>query len=281
MIGTVIATTMSPRRKSIDSSESSSSESESSQRDKRKGATQNGAHPAAQSHQPYHQQYSPTMSTPPFPLPEKFDHNSRAPPPHGSPPAYAAQQPPPSGIRIPLDTASSFFPSNDQLGPQVSYDADGVSPVFLGSAIMSNSVHPCKIGPHLSPAAHVPYGGAEYLHHGRYDLLPFVPQQMEWVHTSHGRIPAGRRPIEGGYEEHGGKLYHALGTVAGLKVPGKTGEHLYVTLHFGILLNADSFFVLCRDGANLSFGGKEHVVHDNYEILCVDCLLIIYCSVTK
>lgn len=113
---------------------------------------------------------------------------------------------------------------------------------------MSNSVHPCKVGPHLSPAAHVPYGGGEHLHHGRYDLLPFVPQQMEWVHTSHGRIPAGRRPIEGGYEEHGGKLYHALGTVAGLKVPGKTGEHL--------------------DGANLSFGGKEHVVHDNYEILC-------------
>lgn len=36
-------------------------------------------------------------------------------------------------------------------------------------------------------------------------------------------------------------------------------------------------FFLCRDGANLSFGGEEHVVHDNYEILCVDCLLIIYC----
>lgn len=236
---------MSPRRRSIDSSESSNSDSESSQRDKRKGAPQNGAHPSSQSHQPYHQQ---PMSVPPFPLPEKFDHNSRAPPPHGSPPAYAAQQPPPSGIRIPLDTASSFFPSHDQLGPPVSYDADGVSPIFLGSALMGNSVHPCKIGPHLSPAAHVPYGGAEYLHHGRYDLLPFVPQQMEWVRTSHGRIPNGRRAIEGGYEEHGGKLYHALGTVAGLKVPGKTGEHL--------------------DGANLSFGGEEHVVHDNYEILC-------------
>lgn len=52
---------------------------------------------------------------------------------------------------------------------------------------------------------------------------------MEWVRTEGGRVPKGRRPVEGGYEEHGGvgrKLYHAVARVGGVMVPGKTGEHL-------------------------------------------------------
>ncbi|KAJ3573631.1 hypothetical protein NP233_g2307 [Leucocoprinus birnbaumii] len=163
-----------------------------------------------------------------------------------SPPPMSNNAPPPSGFRVPLRTDSDF-PPPEQRGPPVSYDADKTSPVFIGSALFESSVHPCKIGPHLRPHALVPYGGTEYGHNGRYDLLPFVPQQMEWVHTSYGRIPSGRRPIEGGYEENGGKLYHALVNVNGLMVPGKTGEHL--------------------GGANVSFGGQE-LVYQEYEILC-------------
>jgi hypothetical protein len=49
---------------------------------------------------------------------------------------------------------------------------------------------------------------------------------MEFVQASRGRVPQGRRPIEGGYEENGAKLYHALAVVDGVRVPGKTGEHL-------------------------------------------------------
>ena len=131
--------------------------------------------------------------------------------------------PPPSGFRLPL-TATGQFPTN-QAGQPVANDLDG-SPVFVGSALMERSVHPCKIVPNLQPPCRVPYGGGEFEHRGRFDLLPFDPMTMEWVHTSQGRIPTGRRPVEGGYEEHGGKLYHALGTVNGVKVPGKTGEHL-------------------------------------------------------
>lgn len=134
--------------------------------------------------------------------------------------------PPTSGFRIPLRTDSDFAPP-DHTGPPVAYDVDN-SPVFVGSALFDTSVHPCKIGPHLQPHALVAYGGAEIGHKGRYDLLPFVPEQMEWVYTSYGQIPYGRRPIEGGYEKNGGKLYHALADVNGLRVPGKTGEHLYV-----------------------------------------------------
>jgi len=70
---------------------------------------------------------------------------------------------------------------------------------------------------------------------------------MEWVPTSHGRIPQGRRPVEGGYEDHGGKLYHALANYQGIRVPGKTGEHL--------------------NGCNVPFGGAELVVEE-YQILC-------------
>jgi hypothetical protein len=49
---------------------------------------------------------------------------------------------------------------------------------------------------------------------------------MEWVRTGHGRVPQGRRPVEGGYEQNGAQLYHAYGTVESVDVPGKTGEHL-------------------------------------------------------
>ena len=135
------------------------------------------------------------------------------------------QDPPPSGFRVPLTTTAPF-PDPGQAGQPPFCDADGVSPIFIGSALLNGSVHPCKIGPHLQPFALVPYGGAEYSHHGRFDLLPFRPDQMEFVHTSHGVIPTGRRPIEGGYEEDGSKLYHAVAVVNGVRAPGKTGEHL-------------------------------------------------------
>jgi hypothetical protein len=107
-------------------------------------------------------------------------------------------------------------------------DGDGRSPVFIGSALMQYSVHPCKIAPHLAPpsACRVPYGGLEHAHHGRYDLLPFVPERMEFVQTSHGRIPPTRRPVKGGFENNGAELYHAAANIDGVRVPGKTGVHL-------------------------------------------------------
>ena len=146
---------------------------------------------------------------------------------HGGAPAPAAHHgtPPPSGFRVPLTTTAPF-PGQQQTGNPVAFDMDGRSPIFLGSALLGKSVHPCKIAPALSPPCRVPYGGTEFEHHGRFDLLPFDPITMEWVFTSQGRVPPGKRPIEGGYEEHGGKLYHALAQVSGVEVPGKTGEHL-------------------------------------------------------
>ncbi|GAW10017.1 hypothetical protein LENED_012240 [Lentinula edodes] len=151
---------------------------------------------------------------------------------------------PSSGYRIPL-AENSAFPTD--LRP-LFFDADGVSPVFMGSAIFPDSVHPCKIVPALDPKCMVPYGGREHHHHGRYDLLPLDSNTMEFVRTSHGQIPHGRRPVEGGYEENGSKLYHGIATVNGVQVPGKTGLHL--------------------GGCNVSFAGGEHVIHENYDILC-------------
>lgn len=104
-------------------------------------------------------------------------------------------------------------------------DANGVSPVYVGSAIFDDSVHPCKIAPSVHPPCRVPYGGTEHDHHGRYDLLPITPD-MEWIPTKNGEIPPGRRPVEGGYESGGQKLYHALGKIGEVDVPGKTGAHL-------------------------------------------------------
>ncbi|KAF5381990.1 hypothetical protein D9615_004325 [Tricholomella constricta] len=190
------------------------------------------------------------FSSPPF-VPPSFEANravNPGDPGFPSPPSYGSNEPaaPPSGYRVPLTTTSPF-PEQVVAGEPVCYDGDGVSPIFIGSALFANSVHPCKIGPHLQPFASVAYGGVEHGHEGRYDLLPFIPQTMEWVHTSYGQIPPGRRPIEGGYEETGEKLYHGLVTLNGVKVPGKTGEHL--------------------GACNVSFGGSEIAITE-HEILC-------------
>ncbi|KAH9945163.1 uncharacterized protein BXZ73DRAFT_38046 [Epithele typhae] len=160
------------------------------------------------------------------------------PPPYGAP----AQQPPASGFRVPLADTTPF--PGAQAGQPVAYDE--AQPVFVGSAIFERAVHPCKIVPAFSPPPRVAYGGAEHEHRGRYDLLPFDPATMEWVPAANGQIPSGRRPIEGGYEENGEKLYHALASVNGTMVPGKTGTHL--------------------GAANVPWGGQEHCIRQ-YQIL--------------
>jgi len=172
---------------------------------------------------------------------------------HGqSPPPYAAA--PPSGYRIAMRHGEPF-PTAQRTMPAPCRDLDG-SPIYLGSALMDGSVHPCKVAPHLPTPCRVPYGGREHEHHGRFDLLPYDKATMEFVHTSHGHVPVGRRPVDGGYEEQseGGapkKLYHAVATVrAGneeVRVPGKTGVHL--------------------GGCNVAFGGEEKVIRENYQIL--------------
>ncbi|KAF9468113.1 hypothetical protein BDZ94DRAFT_1247216 [Collybia nuda] len=194
------------------------------------------------------------FSSPPI-VPPHFDASrspgfSDAPPPFpGTPSAPHVQTgapPPPSGYRLPLST-TEVFADPYQTGQPPFWDADGTSPIFIGSALFETSVHPCKIGPHLQPFVSVAWGGSEHGHHGRYDLLPFVPETMEWVVTSYGRIPPGRRPIEGGYEENGAKLYHGAAVINGIRIPGKAGEHL--------------------SGCNVAFGGSEVAMTD-HEILC-------------
>jgi hypothetical protein len=197
--------------------------------EKEYGSSSVSGYPANQQFVPYGQgqlKESPSVASSDVkgegPGPQQFK------PPPGPPPAYTPSpqvSQPPSGNRIPLNTTSNFFPNSSELGPPPCFDADG-SPVYLGSALFPRSVHPCKIGMHLEGHALVAYGGGEQSHKGRYDLLPFVPQSMEFVRTSRGLIPQGRRPVEGGYEENGAKLYHAVAMVNGVRVPGKTGLHL-------------------------------------------------------
>lgn len=95
---------------------------------------------------------------------------------------------------------------------------------------MERSVQPCKVAPNLAPSVcRVAYGGVEIEHWGRIDVLPTNNQIMEWVNTGYGRIPDGGRPVEGGYEETGEKLYHGVALVQNepvLWVLGKCGEHL-------------------------------------------------------
>lgn len=49
---------------------------------------------------------------------------------------------------------------------------------------------------------------------------------MEWIPARHGIIPQSRRPVDGGYEASGERLYHAVAVISGVSVPGKTAVHL-------------------------------------------------------
>ncbi|CAG7849196.1 SubName: Full=Uncharacterized protein {ECO:0000313/EMBL:CCA74253.1} [Serendipita indica DSM 11827] len=153
---------------------------------------------------------------------------------------------PPTGHRVPLDHFTPF-PGEDITGPPPFRDVDG-SPVFIGSGFLEGSVHPCKIVPSQNPACLLPYNGTEIRHNGRYELLPFDPITMEWVPARNGRVPEGRRAVEGGYEDYGPRLYHAVGIHNGFVVPGKTGKHLR--------------------GINIGFGGLEYNIASEYLLLC-------------
>ncbi|GAA5982695.1 hypothetical protein JCM11641_002340 [Rhodosporidiobolus odoratus] len=158
-----------------------------------------------------------------------------------APPAYQPTAPP-AGLRVPC-SANSAFPTYDLVGEGSFMDKDA-SPVWVASALVGNSVHPCKVARGVCMYS---YSGSEKHHKGRYDILPLT-EQMEWVAAEGGHLPKGRRPVEGGFEEGGQHLFHALATIDGVQVPGKTAEHLR--------------------GANFGYGGVEHVKQSGYQVLC-------------
>ncbi|KAK0485425.1 hypothetical protein EDD18DRAFT_1083300, partial [Armillaria luteobubalina] len=83
---------------------------------------------------------------------------------------------------------------------------------YFGSAIFDKSVHPRKIEHnmlHLSSSCTVVFDNTVISHKGRHDLLQFNPDTMELVCTSEGRIPVGKRPVKGVYEEDG-MPYHGI-----------------------------------------------------------------------
>ncbi|GAA5946565.1 hypothetical protein JCM3775_002141 [Rhodotorula graminis] len=159
-----------------------------------------------------------------------------------APPAYTPEVPP-AGLRVPCTSGTPI--DSTVTGPPPFADLDG-SPVFVASALLGGgrSVHPCKFA---RGHAMYSYGGSEKQHQGRFDILP-VTAAMEWVSAADGKIPKGRRPVEGGFEESGQHLFHALTNIDGVWVPGKTAEHLR--------------------GANFGFGGGETVRKTGYSILC-------------
>ena len=79
---------------------------------------------------------------------------------------------------------------------------------------------------------------------------------------------------EGGFEADGQHLHHAVTTIKGIKVPGKAGQHLVSSpLHPSTTpLSPSSADAVVRThaqgGANFPWGGGEHVVQNNYELLC-------------
>ncbi|PBK98331.1 ankyrin [Armillaria gallica] len=162
------------------------------------------------------------------------------------------QQAPSSGFRFPLHGSSSL-PLKNLAGspPCINWKND---PIYFGSAIIGKSVHPCKIEPNRhelpAPCSVVFNETVVFITDSeRYDMLPFNPDTMDLVCTSEGSIPAGRRPIKGGYEEDGMPLYHGMAVHHdGRRVPGMTSPSLH--------------------GCVYSYHDKVHVTTNNYEILC-------------
>lgn len=87
--------------------------------------------------------------------------------------------------------------------------------------------------------------------------------------TSLGQIPSDRRPVEGGFEEGGQHLFHAMMTIDGVQVPGKTGEHLVSRLSLSHVTFSHELISFTRQhGANFPWGGGEVVHEAGYSILC-------------
>ena len=106
-----------------------------------------------------------------------------------------------------------------------SFDADD-NPIYFGSATLGNVVQPCKVTLKIDElVCVVPYRLIERVHRGPFTILPFT-NAMHLVPTSQGHIPAGNRPVEGGVDDSGRRLYHAVAWVRGERVPGRTSEHL-------------------------------------------------------
>jgi hypothetical protein len=89
---------------------------------------------------------------------------------------------------------------------------------------------------------------ARAAHAGRFDLLRFDPDRMEWASASGGTLPTGRKPVDGGFEQGGGRLFHAYATVDGVQVPGKAGEHLVRESTLSVNWEADAH-VCARAGS--------------------------------
>ncbi|KAK0219057.1 hypothetical protein IW262DRAFT_1076236 [Armillaria fumosa] len=156
-----------------------------------------------------------------------------------------------SGFRLPLQGSShAGLPPLYLAGQPILNRND--YPMYFGSAILDKSVHPCKIEYNMqqlpSPCT-VVLDNTVISHKGRYDLLQFNPDTMELVRTSEGHIPAGRRPVKGGYEEDGMPLYHGIAVYPrdGHRIPGKTSPRLH--------------------GCEYCYGDDVHFATD-YEILC-------------
>ncbi|KAK0485416.1 hypothetical protein EDD18DRAFT_1196247 [Armillaria luteobubalina] len=156
--------------------------------------------------------------------------------------------PPSSGFRVPLNGTCAWPPWELTGEPPI---MNGDWPIYFGSAIFDKSVHPGKVEPKCqSPPCSVVLDGDILYHSGRYDLLPFDPDTMELVCTSEGRIPAGRRPVKGGYEADGMPLYHGIVTHQDHdtkhRIPGETSPHLHgcVYTFYGVRL-ATNHEILC------------------------------------
>lgn len=109
------------------------------------------------------------------------------------------------------------------------------------------TLQPCKVVEGFVPPVRWGFAGQEVLWDRDYYLVPFDGARMEWVSANHSVTPAGRRLVDGGRDVAGDPLYHAVGNVHGVRVPGKAGAHL--------------------NGAQLPYGGREVFV-EYYEVLC-------------
>lgn len=147
----------------------------------------------------------------------------------------------------PAGPARSFsIFSQDGLGPPSNDFGDYVGVARMIGNEDRVSMQPCRIRKGFQPACFVPFEGGAFQHHGqcvvqcpsplclswvnillmhrRFSLL-CITDDMEWVPATDGIIPPGRKPVEGGFEETGEKLYHALDK-SSPSYAGKTSPHI-------------------------------------------------------
>ena len=146
-----------------------------------------------------------------------------------------------------LSVDDVFPPFKVALFP-VSFDRYG-TPLYFARAILEDGIFmPCtvRVDENGRVECYYAHNRREIRHGSTYDLVPFDQETMELLKVwpedlEEGELPF--KPVEGGMDENGNPLWHAIGEIAGVRTPGYAGKHLVRTMFLSANSRSPQYYI--------------------------------------